>query len=267
MGAGLRDAVSTYVNLIADVVLGEGCVEGERDMTIDYAISPYGWAYAFLQFHASSGYINGISGTVQTINQGGRAVVTFRAPSLVRLPGGVRCIDNIGLSSGDQVDGFCVGAGGCFQAPPAVDTTPPSVSWVTPREGQRIAGVLSESSATPTCLVNARDGSGIARTENYVDGQFNDAQVNPPYSCELDTRRLADGPHTLTVRALDPAGNVGESTITVIVDNTGPPPPVGPVPPPAPTPPVVVGPAPLGPSGALFVTKAQAKPSAQAQAR
>jgi hypothetical protein len=124
-------------------------------------------------------------------------------------------------------------------APAARDTTPPSVAWAKPRAGQEIGGVLAE--ATGTCLVEADDPSGIAYTENFVDGRFHDRQAYAPWSCEIDTRTLADGPHTLTVRAHDRAGNVGEASVQVIVRNQGA---AGPQPASQP------GPTPTAPSGA-----------------
>ena len=109
------------------------------------------------------------------------------------------------------MDRFCLGGPGCFAPPPTQDTTTPEVAWVTPTNGQVVSGRLRETSP-PVCLVNARDASGIARTENYIDGKFSDQQVFAPWSCEIDTTLLADGPHTLMVRAYDKAGNLAEAT-------------------------------------------------------
>jgi Bacterial Ig domain/WD40-like Beta Propeller Repeat len=102
-------------------------------------------------------------------------------------------------------------------APSPDDRTPPTVAWSKPVSGQEISGVLSE--AAKTCLVEAHDDSGIAYTENYVDGGFHDKQVFAPWSCEIDTRTLSDGPHTLTVRAYDRAGNFAEASAHVTVRN------------------------------------------------
>jgi hypothetical protein len=103
--------------------------------------------------------------------------------------------------------------------PDAGDTTPPFVAWRKPVSGQVISGVLSEGAGT--CLVDAHDISGIARTENFIDGVLHDTQVSAPWSCEIDTRTLADGPHTLKVRAYDRAGNFAEASAHVIVGNRG----------------------------------------------
>ena len=69
--------------------------------------------------------------------------------------------------------------------------------------------------------MEANDPSGIARTENFVDGEFHDRQVSAPWSCEIDTRTLSNGPHTLKVRAYDRAGNFAEASAHVTVRNGG----------------------------------------------
>jgi hypothetical protein len=42
------------------------------------------------------------------------------------------------------------------------------------------------------------------------------------HTCTLDTAMLSDGPHELTLEALDKAGNMAKQTIKITVDNTAP---------------------------------------------
>ena len=243
----LHNTPSRYVNVAAGVNLtGTSCGDGQQQMTVSLSASVwsnYSYSYAALYFDPSSGYRGGLEGQASLSPDGRTLSGRFQAAALVRQ--NLRCISQIGLSSGDQVSRFCLDGPGCFAPPPTQDTTPPEVAWVTPTNGQVVSGRLRETSP-PVCLVNARDSSGIARTENYVDGKFNDQQVFAPWSCEIDTTLLADGPHTLMVRAYDKAGNFADASTTVIVRNSGPapaPPGAPPAPPAPPVPPTPIPPA------------------------
>ncbi|MBK8014860.1 MAG: VCBS repeat-containing protein [Deltaproteobacteria bacterium] len=72
--------------------------------------------------------------------------------------------------------------------------------------------------------VDANDSSGIATLTVEIDGQVVAERTGVTGSTELtiDTRGLADGDHTLTIRATDGAGNVTTSSHPLHVDNTGP---------------------------------------------
>lgn len=245
---GVRFDVSADVNIPGPA----GCTAGQTDMRVEALVSDEHIPDSAMFFYPSSGYTGVLDGRHLFLNGGKSLSVTYSGTALVRRD--IRCISNIALSSGDQVGRFCLGGGSaCFQPSVGVDRTAPGVSWVTPREGQVISGLLTESSklSTATCLVNARDDqSGIAYTENFVDGRSHDKQVTPPWSCEIDTRLLTDGPHTLGVRAYDNAGNSAEASVRVIVNNSGV--PVAPGPPesrPAPTPVSTQGPKSLAPAG------------------
>jgi hypothetical protein len=180
--------------------------------------------------------------------------VTFQNTSLARR--NMLCISAVALKSDvrpwkDEVDSFCFGE--CPVTTPPPDSTPPSVNWTTPRDGQTVSGVLSESKGN--CLVDASDASGIDHTENYIDGELNDQQFNAPWSCELNTVELSNGLHTLTVVAFDKAGNRAESRVSIRVNNSRTPPPEPPQPQrptPVPVPVTQNGtPVPEGPSSSL----------------
>lgn len=144
-----------------------------------------------------------------------------------------------GYGRDDEVAAFCFD--GPCPAPALNDTSPPTVRWVSPVDGATDSGVYTERAPNTggryRCLVAVSDdagGSGIDRTENYVDGKLNDTQFNPPYACEWDTRTVPDGRHQLTVRAYDRKGNASNASIAVDVRN-------------ATAEPVVIPPAPNGP--------------------
>jgi membrane carboxypeptidase/penicillin-binding protein PbpC len=91
-----------------------------------------------------------------------------------------------------------------------VDNSAPQVSLVLPEAGTH---VLSPGSFL-VIEANVADGLGVARVEFLVDGQPVGSAESAPYSL----RWAADaGEHTITVRATDYAGNVGESEAVQIL--------------------------------------------------
>ncbi len=117
--------------------------------------------------------------------------------------------------------------------PPAI-AQPSGALW-----GPGAAGGFHK--ATESLTVSATDGqSGVARIEGLVDGlprawigaacDFSYAVPCPAstgvQTLSLDTTRLPDGPHTLTVHALDAAQNPSaDQAHAFVVDNTPPSPP------------------------------------------
>src|SRR5712691_3600063 len=110
--------------------------------------------------------------------------------------------------------------------PPSGDTTPPTVSITSPREGATVRG-------TVRLTASASDNVGVVGVQFFGDGTaLGDEVTTAPYSILVDSTTSSDGPHTLTAKARDAAGNSNTSAaVTVTVaNNTAPPPP----PPPAP---------------------------------
>jgi hypothetical protein len=109
-------------------------------------------------------------------------------------------------------------------APPPADTTAPTASFGVPTAGQTVSGTLHVTA-------NAQDnagGSGVWFVAFRVDSPNQDPdQANSyssPYGFALDTRTLADGPHTMYARPVDNAQNVGaDASVTFTVNNTNPP--------------------------------------------
>ena len=75
-----------------------------------------------------------------------------------------------------------------------------------------------------TIAADAADASGIARVEFRVDGVRVATDMAPPYQYLWDTGTVANGDHTLSVRAVDTVGNRSSSeAVVVTVDNPAPP--------------------------------------------
>lgn len=85
------------------------------------------------------------------------------------------------------------------------DTTPPTVSFVTPTDGAMVSGAVE-------LTANATDDFGVAKVEYEVGGTKVGESTAPPYSV---TWNAPEGPHTLLARAIDAAGNSGEAMIMV----------------------------------------------------
>jgi hypothetical protein len=118
-------------------------------------------------------------------------------------------------SSGDAVivvDAFDVRSEGA--GPPPSETTPPTVVMTAPSDGATVAG-------TVTVTARASDDTGVAGVQFLVDGvALGMEDTRAPFEVSWDTQTVPDGPHTLTARARDTAGNVATSApVTVTVAN------------------------------------------------
>ncbi len=109
-----------------------------------------------------------------------------------------------------DADGAVAAAAGFVPQP---DTTPPSVTIATPGADSTVSGSVKVD-------VTARDNIGVTQVNLHLDGAFYASDLRSPYSFYWDTTQVANGPHTLTARATDAAGNVGTSaSIPVFVNN------------------------------------------------
>lgn len=91
--------------------------------------------------------------------------------------------------------------------------TPPTVAITSPAANAILNGVVAVSAT-------ASSSAGIARVDFYADTTLLGTATSAPYSQIWDTTAYANGVHTLTAKAYDPANNVGTATISVRVDHT-----------------------------------------------
>jgi hypothetical protein len=92
------------------------------------------------------------------------------------------------------------------------DTAAPSVAITSPISGSTASGTVSVSA-------NASDNVAVSKVEFYVNGTLKATSTGAPYSYNWNTLTLASGSYTLSAKAYDAAGNVGQSSVTVIVAN------------------------------------------------
>lgn len=116
-----------------------------------------------------------------------------------------------------QGSGFDIGADE-FATGTIVDTTPPSVSIISPTNGETVSN-------TTTISASASDNIGIFSVRFEVDGTAISTDATAPYSISWDTTTVANGSHAVTAVATDASGNTKTSgAVTVTVDNAAPPP-------------------------------------------
>jgi Bacterial Ig domain/Fibronectin type III domain len=96
------------------------------------------------------------------------------------------------------------------------DTTPPTVTVTAPSGVQPVSGTL-------TLSADAADDMAIDHVDFLVDGSLVGTDGTAPYSVSWDSTTAADGPITITARAVDTSGNETTSDGRgVTVDNTAP---------------------------------------------
>ncbi len=101
----------------------------------------------------------------------------------------------------------------------ASDTTPPTVSIMTPAQGATVSSTVSVSAS-------AADNVGVVGVQFLLDGSNLGAEdTTSPYSVSWTTTSASNGAHTLTARARDAAGNQTVSaSVGVTVNNVVTPP-------------------------------------------
>ena len=98
------------------------------------------------------------------------------------------------------------------------DTTPPSISILSPSDGSTVNG------ATVKIKVQASDNVGVTQVDVLVDGgqigSLTSPNVGPDYEFTWDTTDHLNGGAVIEARAYDAAGNMRSASITVTVSNT-----------------------------------------------
>ncbi|KAA0890514.1 Ig-like domain-containing protein [Oryzomonas rubra] len=93
------------------------------------------------------------------------------------------------------------------------DTTAPTVSVTSPATGAVVSG-------TVTIAATASDNVGVSSVEFYENGALLYAANTAPYSYSWNTTSIANGSYTLSAKAYDASGNIGQSSnVSVTVNN------------------------------------------------
>ncbi|UFS69117.1 Ig-like domain-containing protein [Geomonas sp. RF6] len=111
-----------------------------------------------------------------------------------------------------------IGRSGTVTVTVSNDKTAPSVSLTSPVAGTKVGGTVAVTAA-------ATDNVGVGKVSFFVNGVLKSTDTTAPYSYSWTTTAFANGSYTLTAKAYDAAGNVGQSgsvTVTVYNDKTAP---------------------------------------------
>jgi parallel beta-helix repeat protein len=99
---------------------------------------------------------------------------------------------------------------------PANDTTSPTAVIISPLSGVVVGTISINASAT--------DGTGVSKVEFYIDSNLVATDTSTPYSYSWDSTIVANGGHTVSVKAYDTTNNVGTASVNVTVENSTAPP-------------------------------------------
>jgi YVTN family beta-propeller protein len=163
---------------------------------------------------AASDNITGVDPASVTLSIDGNAVTPQASPAQITFTPATPLAEGqhtLAATAADRA-GNVTHLSGSF----SVDTVPPTpaqISGVT--DGQIVKGSLTLSA------ISSDSGSGVARIDLLLDGNPLIALSPPAFQTTLDTTALGEGPHVLTARATDVAGNVGATgpPVHTIVDN------------------------------------------------
>ncbi|MFI8147011.1 Ig-like domain-containing protein, partial [Acinetobacter sp. ABJ_C5_2] len=167
--------------------------------------------------------INATNPVTGTAEPGSTVKVTFpdgTTATVVAGPDGKWTVPNPGdLKDGDKVTAIATDPAGNPSTPSTgtVDTVAPSVTVTTTLTNDStpaLSGTVNDPTAKVVVTV---DGVNYPATNNG-NGTWTLADNTLP--------ALTDGPHTVTVTATDPAGNVGTTNAVVTIDTTAPTAPV-----------------------------------------
>ena len=89
------------------------------------------------------------------------------------------------------------------------DDAPPSIALTAPSPGPQFGGFQ--------ITADASDNVGVARVELYIDGQLQATDAQAPWEFEISASELDDGPHYLTVRAVDAVGLSADDGVGIAV--------------------------------------------------
>lgn len=180
---------------------------GDRFYTIntaerDSAIAQYGYALEGTAFYAAQQPGSGLV-PVYRLLKGGHHLYTANATEK----------DSLVSSRGytyETIAFYAAPAAGTITQPPPIapDTQPPVVTISSP---------LNASYIGRNIMVNASgtDNVKLVKMEVLFDGSIKCTTISSPIACNINTRKAARGSHTITTKAYDEAGNVGQTSITV----------------------------------------------------
>lgn len=102
-----------------------------------------------------------------------------------------------------------VGQSAAVSVTVSTDTTAPTASIASPVASSTISGIAAVN-------ISASDNISVSKVELYLNGTLYASLGTAPYSITWDTTKNANGAYTLSAKAYDSAGNVGQSSSVVV---------------------------------------------------
>ena len=103
-------------------------------------------------------------------------------------------------------------------SPPVQDTIPPTVAITSPTNGATINGTIQ-------IAANASDNAAVFGVQFKIDGiNIGSEKATAPYTASLNTWSQPNGSHTISAVARDASGNTASHSVSVTINNIGPPP-------------------------------------------
>jgi len=115
-----------------------------------------------------------------------------------------------GKDPGCDMDALLAAQQGTSEPPPPPDPVP-VVTLTSPRNGETVSGQITVTAT----VTNAPIGDVYLLVDEATSGHLTAA----PYEFKLDTSKLADGSHSIWVRAWNQTGQAGDGKINVTVKN------------------------------------------------
>ncbi len=115
---------------------------------------------------------------------------------------------------------------GLVNAASAVSTlthqpAPPAITISSPSNSQTVTGMVAVQGS-------AKSTAGLSSVQLFLDGTLAGTANSSPYSFSWNTTSASNATHTLTTKATDIMNNVGQASVSVVVNNPVPPPPPAP---------------------------------------
>jgi poly(hydroxyalkanoate) depolymerase family esterase len=94
------------------------------------------------------------------------------------------------------------------------DRTAPTVRLTAPADGAAVSGAVALSA-------EASDDNSVARVEFLADGRVIATDATAPYTASWNSAAAVNGPHELSARAIDAAGNIGTAPPVSVTVSAG----------------------------------------------
>lgn len=152
-----------------------------------------------------NGWTSSLVSSALTINPQSSASTTLLVTSPITAASGSYTVT---VKATDIVASTYMASTSAYVSIQAPDIISPVVSMVSPADGSKIGKKVN-------IQAKASDNVGVTKMELYIDGVLTLVTTSSAITWSWNTIKTSTGPHTISVKAYDGAGNAGESSIVV----------------------------------------------------